>query len=94
MTKELYFGRPDLLLCLCIYLSRNADGRCHNTENLLKYDNVKITSSKLAMPNCNEMKYTLNYNDQKLKKTTVKNRGVWRSNVLTNTYKVLHFVLI
>ena len=27
---------------------------------LLKYDNVKITSSKLAILNCNEIKYILN----------------------------------
>ena len=74
----------------------------HNTETLLKYDNVKITSSKLPIPNCNEIKYISTrlyifantYDDQKLKKTTAKNKLAWRSNISTIAHKVLHFVLI
>ena len=58
-TWFLWFSNK-LTSCLCIHLSRNADGRCHDTGKLLKYDNVKITSTKLAILNCNEIKYILN----------------------------------
>ena len=50
-TMRIYIGS-----FLSMYISRTADGRCHDTQKLLKYDSVKITSSKLAIPNFNEIK--------------------------------------